>query len=94
MIAKATFRVPVRLLDKLRELSKQEGRSLNDMAVLTFERGLGEAPSEEKWQVLIPLLEEIPEGRIDLSEIEKLWEKIGGAGYGLEKDLDWVRGEP
>lgn len=93
MVAKATLRIPVRLLDKLRERSRLEGRSLNETAVLAIERGLGGAGADEGWQALGTLLEVRPTAAYDPDELARLQADLGQDGRGLVDDLDWVRGD-
>jgi hypothetical protein len=94
MLAKATLRLPGPLMDKLRERSRQEGRSLNETAIHALERGLGGVASDEGWLALGGVLEEPPTQRYDPEELRRRWERLGPGARGLHEDLDWVRGEP
>jgi len=93
MLAKATLRLPAPLMERLRERSRQEGRSVNEMAVLAIERGLGGNPVDEGWLALGPILEEPPTLPYDPVEFQRLRARLGPASRGLLEDLDWVRGE-
>jgi hypothetical protein len=93
MLAKATIRLPAPLLEKLRERSRQEGRSLNDTAVHAIERGLGGDASDEGWLALGSVLDEPPTRRYDADELRRRWDRLGSGARGLHEDLDWVRGE-
>jgi hypothetical protein len=93
MLAKATLRLPAPLLEKLRERSRQEGRSLNETAILAIERGLGGGSSEEGWLALGSVLEEPPTRPYDADELRRRWDRLGPGARGLQEDLDWVRGE-
>ena len=93
MLAKATLRLPPSLLQRLRERSKEEGRSLNETAARAIERGLGGAASDEGWSALGSVLEEPPTRRYDGDELRQRWDRLGRGARGLHEDLDWVRGE-
>ena len=93
MLAKATLRLPPPLLEKLRERSRQEGRSLNDTAVHALERGLCGTALDEGWLALGSVLDEPPTRRYDASSLRRRWERLGPGAHGLHEDLDWVRGE-
>jgi hypothetical protein len=94
MLAKTTLRLPEPLMERLRERSRQEGRSVNEMAVLAIERGLGGNPADEGWLALAPILEEPPTLPYDPDELRQMRARLGPATQGLLEDLDWVRGEP
>lgn len=93
MLAKATLRLPGPLLEKLREMSRQEGRSLNDTAVRAIERGLGGTAQDESWLALSTVLEEAPARPYDADKVRRRWSRLGPGVRGLHEDLDWVRGE-
>ena len=93
MLAKATLRLPAPLLEKLRERSRQEGRSLNETAIRAIERGLGGVASDEGWLALGSLLEERPARRYDADQLRRRWARLGPGAHGLQEDLDWVRGD-
>jgi hypothetical protein len=93
MTAKATLRLPAPLLERLRERSRQEGRSLNETAVRAIERGLGGPPADEGWLALGPVLEVAPGHRYDPDTMRQRWARLEPAARGLPADLDWVRGE-
>ena len=90
MLAKATLRLPAALLEKLRERSRQEGRSLNETAVHAIERGLGGLASDEGWLELGSVLEELPTRRYDADELRRRWDRQGPGARGLHEDLDGV----
>jgi hypothetical protein len=92
MVAKATLRLPVSLLERLREKSRLEGRSLNETAVEAIERGLGGAP-DEGWLALRSVVEAPPSTRYDAEELRRLRARLGPGSRGLSEDLDWARGE-
>jgi hypothetical protein len=94
MLAKATLRLPAPLLERLRERSREEGRSLNETAARAIERGLGGSDSDEGWLALGSVLEEVPTRRYDGDGLRRRWNRLGRSGHGLHEDLDWVRGEP
>jgi hypothetical protein len=93
MLAKATLRLPAPLLEKLRERSRQEGRSLNDTAVHALERGLGGDAPDEGWLALGSVLDEPPPRRYDAAALRRRWDRLGPGARGLHEDLEWVRGE-
>jgi hypothetical protein len=93
MLAKATLRLPAPLLEKLRERSRQEGRSLNETAVQAIERGLVGVASDEGWLALGSVLEEQPTRRYDADQLRRRWVRLGPGARGLPEDLDWVRGD-
>jgi hypothetical protein len=83
----------VPLFDRLRKRSRLEGRSLNEMAVLAIERGLGGGTADEGWLALASMLEVPPAARYDPEALRELQARLGPAARGLSEDLDWVRGE-
>ena len=93
MLAKATLRLPAPLLDRLRERSRQEGRSLNETAVQVIERGLGGEVTEEGWLAFGSMLEEAPLRHYDADELRGRWKRLGPGARSLREDLDWVRGD-
>jgi Arc-like DNA binding domain len=93
MLAKATLRLPEPLLEKLRERSRQEGRSLNETAIHVLEQGLGGTVEDEGWLALGSVLEELPTRRYDADALRKRWVRLGPGTRGLHDDLDWARGE-
>ncbi len=93
MLAKATLRLPAPLLEKLREKSRQEGRSLNETAVRALERGIRGVASDEGWLALGSVLEEPPMRTFNADELRQRWDRLGPGARGLPEDLDWVRGE-
>ncbi len=93
MLAKITLRVPEPLLDRLRELSRKEGRSLNDAAVRALERGLGGLVHDEGWLALGSLVEVPPSAQHEPDELRRMWSDLGAGARGLDEDLDWVRGD-
>jgi Arc-like DNA binding domain len=93
MLAKATLRLPAPLLEKLRERSREEGRSLNETAARAIERGLGGTASDEGWLALGTVLEEPPTRPYDGDDLRRRWHRLGRGALGLPEDLDWVRGE-
>lgn len=93
MFAKATLRLPVPLLERLRERSRQEGRSLNETAIHALELGLGGPAAEESWRALGRVLEVAPTHRYDADSLRRRWARLGPAARGLPADLDWIRGE-
>jgi hypothetical protein len=93
MLGKATLRLPVPLLNKLRERSRLEGRSLNETAVQAIERGLGGSSSDDGWLALGSVLEVPPVARFDPDELRRLQADLGPSVRGLSEDLDWTRGE-
>ncbi|HYW26836.1 MAG TPA: Arc family DNA-binding protein [Terriglobales bacterium] len=93
MLAKATLRLPAPLLERLRERSREEGRSLNETAARAIERGLGGTASDEGWLGLGSVLEELPARRYDGVGLRHRWERLGSGTRRLHEDLDWVRGD-
>jgi hypothetical protein len=93
MLAKATLRLPAPLLKRLRERSREEGRSLNETAIQAIERGLGGMSSDDGWLALGSVLEEAPERRYDADLVRQRWSRLGPGARGLHEDLDWVRGD-
>lgn len=93
MLAKATLRLPAPLLERLRERSREEGRSLNETAARAIERGLGGTASDEGWLALGSVLEEPPARRYDGAELRRRWDRLGRGARGLHEDLDRVRGD-
>jgi hypothetical protein len=93
MLAKATFRIPKPLMAKLRDQSRQEGRSLNETALRALEKGLGGLAVDEGWLALGSLVEVPPKRPFDVDELRKLKSRLGPGSWGLEEELDWVRGE-
>lgn len=92
MDAKVTLRLPQRLLTRLTERSEEEGRSLNDTAVRTQERGLGEASTREGGRVLGPLLEVAPTEGYDPKQLRRKRAGLAADAQGLDEGLDWTRG--
>jgi len=93
MAAKATLRLPAPLLERLRERSRQEGRSLNETAIRAIERGLGGPPADQGWRALDPVLEVVPGHAYDPDALRQRWARLESAARGLPADLDWVRRE-
>jgi hypothetical protein len=93
MLAKTTLRIPQPLMSKLRERSREEGRSLNETAVTAIEKGLGEETAGEGWRVLGSLVEQPSTRCFRRADFEPLWERLGAAGHGILQDLDWARGD-
>ena len=90
---KVTLRVPEDLMDRLREKSRVEGRSLNDAAVAALASGLG-AARDDGWRSLGSLVSVPPERAYDPAEFAKLRAATGACLSGFMEALDWVRGEP
>lgn len=85
---------PVFELHPVRRNGRQEGRSLNETAILAIEQGLGGGEaSEEGWLALGAVLEEPPTRRYDADERRRRWNRLRPGARGLQEDLDWVRGE-
>jgi hypothetical protein len=80
-------------MERLRERSRQEGRSLNETAVHAIELGLGAGVPDEGWRAFGSLIEEMPSQRYDPHEFRERWARLGPGARGLGEDLDWARGE-
>jgi hypothetical protein len=92
-MSKATVRLPEALMARLRERSRQEGRSLNETAVLAIERGLGGIGADEGWLALGSVLETPPTRRYNADEVRQVRDRLGPGARGLPEDLEWTRGE-
>jgi hypothetical protein len=93
MVGKATLRLPAPLLDRLREKSRLEGRSLNETAVRAIELGLGGDSPDEGWLALGSVLETPPTARYDPEKLRQMRARLGPGAGALLEDLDWARGE-
>ncbi len=99
MAAKLTVRLPETTIEKLREQSRIEGRSLNETVVLAIRRGLGERVSDDEWWRALGPIHGVPPARAyDEEEVERLIAELGpdrrALARGLMEELDWSRGEP
>ena len=92
-MAKMTVRLPDPVLERLRARSRLEGRSLNDATVDAILRGLGEVVTDAPWRALGQLVQSPPSESFDLDVIRRARQSLREAGAGLQKDLDWVRGD-
>ncbi len=88
MVARATLTLPAPLLARLRERSRQEGRSLNETAVQAIERGLGGVAADEGWLALGSVVEAPPVRRYDAAELRKLRVGLRPAARALHEDLE------
>jgi hypothetical protein len=93
MSAKVTLRIPEHVLERLRERSQAEGRSLNDTAVDTLLAGLGETAARQGWRDLGDLVATPPERPYDPAEFAPLREAVTVSAAGVMDALQWVRGE-
>lgn len=91
MSARVTLRLPEPLIERLRERSAAEGRSLNDTAVQALRAGL-EGPAEADGRALGPLVEVPPRHRFDLSQLHRVRGDLRLDARGVMQELDWLRG--
>ena len=88
---KTTLRLPEPVAAKLRERSRLEGRSMNDVAIDALARGLGEESPDDALRALRSLIVRPATGVFDPEEHER-WRREFGLDGNLQEDLDWVRG--
>jgi len=93
-MGKATLRIPDHLLDELRQRSRDEGRSINAIAVDALRRGLGKgATSQELHDILGPLIAK-PATRIYIrGEVQRALAGIPDRARDLWEAFEWARGE-
>jgi plasmid stability protein len=91
---KTTLRLPDRLVEALRERSRQEGRSLNDVAVEALRRGLGEDTEEDETIAALRDIIDIPAAkRFDAEEHRRRSADVPRVAELLHDALEWTREE-
>ena len=91
-MTKTTLRLPGYVVEKLRERSHEERRSMNDVATEALLRGLGEEITDPV-MIFGSLLYRPALERYDPEEHEA-WRKKHGLKTGsFDEDLDWIRGD-
>ena len=91
-MTKTTLRLPDPVMDALRERSREEGRSLNDLAVEALLRGLGQPSPDSAVRILGALLARPATARFDRARIRQERLRLGLQASDLSADLDWIRG--
>lgn len=99
-----TFNLPAPILEKLRERSVREGRSMDaivaDALGREFDTSATNPPRSEPasdavhpeiLEALGSFVVQPATKRFDPRALEELWAQIGDHGHGLSDDLDWVR---
>jgi hypothetical protein len=93
-MAKTTLRLPENLLDKLRERSREEGRSLNTVAVETLWRGLGrEAAPGDAVAFLGDIVVRPATNDFDPEALERRLDRTRREARDLTGALEWTRGD-
>lgn len=91
-MTKTTLRLPDYLLEKLRERSREEGRSLNTVAVETLWRGLGlEAATDDVVAILGDMVVRPATKSFDPEALEQHLAGIRREARDLTESLDWTR---
>jgi hypothetical protein len=93
-MAKATFRLPDRLLDELRSRSEREERSLNSVAVDVLWRGLGHDAGDDAFERVFGSLIFRPATRAYDPELLAGWlSEVPVEKRDLSDALEWTRGD-
>ncbi|MBV8084226.1 MAG: hypothetical protein JO247_05370 [Chloroflexi bacterium] len=103
-MVKTTIRLPDRVADALRQRSRDESKSINEVVVDALREGLGIAEDEPWWRSLEPLGITPPQRKFDREafrkEQEELWRQLGWTAQqrhefarGLFEELDWLRSD-
>jgi hypothetical protein len=91
-MAKTTLRLPEYLLEKLRERSREEGRSLNTVTVETLRRGLGlETTSSDVVAILGDMVVQPATQKFDPEALERRLSGVRREARDLTEALDWTR---
>lgn len=91
-MTKTTLRLPEILLERLRERSREEGLSLNTVAVETLWRGLGLEPALDDVAAILRDMVVHPATRdFDPEVLEQRLSHIGREARDLTKGLEWTR---
>jgi hypothetical protein len=91
-MAKTTLRLPDYLLEKLRERSREEGRSLNTVAVETLWRGLGlEMAPDDVVGILGDIVVRPATKQFDPEPFERHLAGMRREARDLTEALDWTR---
>lgn len=91
---KATFRLPDPLMHELRERSKQEGRSLNTIAIDALWRGLGRGfVDDDLSRVLGSFVAERASATYQPEKVEGEVAQLSENARDLSEALDWTRGD-
>lgn len=91
-MAKTTIRLPENLLEKLRERSREEGRSLNTVAVETLWRGLGlEAAPDDVVAILGDIVVRPATKTFDADALEQSLARSRREARDLPEALEWMR---
>lgn len=80
------------MIEKLRERSSEEGRSVNEVAVEALLRGLGQDSPDSAVRILGALLARAATARYDPKRLRQERLRLGLREGDLCDDLDWVRG--
>lgn len=91
-MTKTTLRLPDYLLEKLRERGREEGRSLNTVAVETLWRGLGlETAADDVVGLLGDMVVRPATRQFDSEALEQRLSGIKREARDLAEALDWTR---
>ena len=90
-MAKTTLRLPENLLEKLRERSREEGRSLNTVTVETLWRGLGQGAPDDVVVILGDIVVRPATEKFDPEALEHRLAGMGREARDLTEALDWTR---
>lgn len=91
-MTKTTLRLPEPIMDKLRERSRTEGRSINEVAVEALLRGLGQESPDSVVRILGALLARPATARYDRQRMRQERLRSGMRAGDFSDDLDWIRG--
>ena len=91
-MTKTTLRLPEPVAAKLRERSRLERRSMNDVAIDALARGLGEESPDDAMRPLRGMIFRPATHKFDPEEFEEMRQRLGLENGDLQEDLDWVRG--
>lgn len=91
---KATFRLPGPLLEELRQRSRQEGRSINAVAIDALRLGLGSGVTNpDLHEILGPLVVKPATGVYTAGDVERALAGVSDPARDLWKPFEWTRGE-
>ncbi|MGI8968114.1 MAG: hypothetical protein ACR2GA_03310 [Chloroflexota bacterium] len=91
---KATFRIPAPLLEELRQRSRQEGRSINAVAIEALRVGLGsDVINPDLHDILGPLIVKPATSTYTVGDVERGLAGVSDQARDLWEALEWTRGE-
>ncbi len=91
---KATFRIPAPLLEELRQRSRQEGRSINAVAIDALRLGLGsDVMNPDLHEVLSPLVVKPATSVYTAGDVDRGLAGVSNHARDLWEAFGWTRGE-